>query len=257
MIHTRIADRYVLLAPIGSGGEARVFRARDEAHGIDVAVRLAIGDVTSVQSSSTAISSERWVRFLDSGMDTQHGAYQVFELLEGPTYGSLVAELPMPAPEWRKFVDQSLEAVEAIHLAGWIHGDLNADNFMLTVFGWKLLELPFYRFHASAGRSTMFGSIFTLAPEQIDGAGPSVRSDIYSLGCLYYFGAAVRWPHSGTRVQEIAIERLMHDPPPLRDLAPRLPEAASDWVMTLLARRPEERPPSIAAARQLLADAVA
>ena len=257
MIHTRIADRYVLLAPLGAGGEARVYRARDEASGTDVAVRLALENASAVLSSPPATTCARWVQFLDSGIDPQHGAYQVFEILEGVTWGALVAETPIPAPEWRMFVDQSLEAVEAVHAASWVHGDINADNFMLTGSGWKLLELPFYRFEAPAARSNVFGSIYTLAPEQIDGAKPSVRSDLYSLGCLYYYGASVRWPHPGTSVQEIAIDRMMRAPQPLREIAPHLPRAWSDWVMQLLARQPNERPATVATARQLLAKAVA
>ena len=83
MIDARIADRYVLLAPIGSGGEARVYRARDETSGTEVAVRLALAEVASVISAPPPSSHENWVRYFDSGIDPQHGAYQVFELLEG------------------------------------------------------------------------------------------------------------------------------------------------------------------------------
>jgi serine/threonine-protein kinase len=257
MLEARIADRFVLLAPLGSGGEARVFRARDESNGEEVAVRLALGPVTSVMSAPPARTHAGWVRFIDSGMDPQHGAYQVFELLKGETLGALVTSGSMDVSRWRPFVEQSLDAVEALHQANWTHGDLNADNFLLSASGWKLLELPFYRFESPTARSAIFGSIYTLAPEQIDGARPSARSDLYALGCLYYFMASREWPHTGTTVQEVAIDRLMRPPRPLRDAAPQLPASWSEWVMRLLARTPEERPPSIAAARQLLADAVA
>ncbi len=257
MIHTRIADRYVLFAPLGSGGEARVFRARDEQNPGEVAVRLALGPVASVSSAAPSVEHENWVHYIDSGIDPQHGAYQVFELLEGKTLGEIVGSEPLSRDAWREFVDQSLVAVGALHRAEWIHADLNADNFLRTAAGWKLLELPFYRFETPAARSTMFGSIYTLAPEQIDGAKPDVRSDLYSLGCLYYYAAAGKWPHPGDTIQQIAIERLMHAPPDLRQLAPELPPAWADWTMKLLAVKPDGRFPSIATARQLLADAVA
>ena len=257
MISTRIADRYVLLAPLGSGGEARVFRARDEQGSGEVAVRLALGDVKAVVSAAPAFSHEGWVRFIDSGIDPQHGAYQVFELLEGWTLGHIVSSEPLPSEAWRAFVDQSLAAVAAVHQADWVHADLNADNFLQTAAGWKLLELPFYRFETPTARSTMFGSIYTLAPEQIDGSKPSVRSDLYSLGCLYYYAACGAWPHTGDTVQQVAIERLMHAAPDLRQHAPDLPSAWADWVMKLLAPTPQHRFSSVATARQLLAEAVA
>lgn len=257
MISARIADRYVLLAALGAGGEARVFRARDERNGGEVAVRLALGEVKSVVSAPPAHTHDGWVRFIDSGVDSQHGAYQVFELLEGQTLGEIVKTAPLPRDEWRAFVDQSLAAVKAVHLANWVHGDLNADNFYRTKAGWKLLELPFHRFETPAGRSAMFGSIYTLAPEQIDGEKPGVRSDLYALGCLYYYAACGKWPHPGDTIREIAIERLMHAPPNLREQAPGLPAAWAEWVMKLLAPNPKHRFSSIATARQLLADAVA
>jgi serine/threonine protein kinase len=115
-----------------------------------------------------------------------------------------------------------------------------------------LLELPFFRFDPPAGRSALFGSIHTLAPEQIDGAAPSVSADLYSLGCLYYYAASGAHPHPGASSQEVAIHCLRFSPEPLREKAPALPAPWSDWVMILLAREPGQRCPSVAAARQLL-----
>jgi len=257
MIEARIAGRYVLLALLGTGGEARVFRARDEKQGYQVAVRLPLDSAASVAQPPPALKCEQWVQFIEAGTDAQHGAYQVLELLEGPTLAEMVRTAPLSREGWQEFVDQSLSAVEAVHGAGWVHGDLNADNFVRTSLGWKLLELPFYHFAVPAARSSMFGSIHTVSPEQIDGIKPAVPSDLYALGCLYYFAGAGRWPHPGKSVQEIAVERLMQAPESLRDFAPGLPAAVCDWVMLLLARHAGDRPPTVAAARQLLADAVA
>jgi serine/threonine protein kinase len=257
MISARIADRYVLLAPLGSGGEARVFRAHDEKQNCEVAVRLALGPVASVLDAAPTQSHEHWVLFFDSGIDPQHGAYQVFELLEGQTLAALIQSAPLTPEAWREFVGHSLDAVEAVHQANWVHGDLNADNFFRTAAGWKLLELPFHRFEMAAARSAMFGSIYTLAPEQIDGAKPSVRSDLYALGCLYYYAASGQWPHTGQTVQEVAISSLLHRPKELREAALTLPAAWSDWVMKLIVPKPGDRFSSVATARQLLADAVA
>jgi serine/threonine protein kinase len=257
MIHTRIADRYILLAPIGSGGEARVFRARDESDGNEVAVRLAIDPEAKAGAPPPDFTHPRWVQLLDAGTDPQHGLYQVFELLEGRTLGAVVEEGPLPRAGWRAFADQSLEAVEALHVVGAVHGDINADNFLQVTSGWKLLELPFSRLRPPTGRSTMFGSIYTLAPEQIDGAKPSAASDLYALGCLYYYAAAGTWPHTGGSVQQIAISCLTQVPTNLRELAANLPAAWCEWVMGFLAKKPGDRFPSVAAARRLLADAVA
>jgi serine/threonine protein kinase len=177
--------------------------------------------------------------------------------LEGQNLGEIVARSPLGREEWRELVDQSLRAVEALHHANWVHGDLNAGNFLRTSAGWKLIELPFYRFETPAARTALFGSIYTLAPEQIDGAKPSAASDLYSLGCLYYFAASGHWPHEGESARQIALDRLMLPAAGLRGLAPQLPAAWCEWTLKLLATKPSERLASALAARQLLAEAVA
>jgi serine/threonine-protein kinase len=252
MKSTLIDGRYLLLAAIGSGGEARVFRARDTTAENEVAVRLALRSGTHDAPGQSPAFHDGWVRLLAAGSDPHYGAYQVFELLEGRTLGRLIRSGPLNPDEWGLFVDQSLDAVEALHAAGWIHGDLNADNFFLAASGWKVLELPFLRLDPPAGRSALFGSIHTLAPEQLDGAQPDVGSDLYALGCLYYYAASGAWPHPGANSAEVAIHCLRFSPDALGEKAPGLPASWSDWVMKLIAPQPKNRFSSIAAARQVL-----
>ena len=163
---------------------------------------------------------------------------------------------PFGPNDWRSFVDQSLDAVEALHEAGWIHGDLNADNFFRADSGWKLLELPFSRFDPPEGALRDFGSIHTLAPEQIDGAQPDVRSDLYALGSSIISppgGQIAPWPANR---REIAIDRLRFRP----ICAGKRPDCPGRGS---LGDEPDTRPspstafPLAATARQLLAEAVA
>ncbi|SRR5260221_4671197 len=255
MQDTLIDGRYLLIEAIGSGGEARVYRARDTETGHDVAVRLALRPVTYERPGTLPPFHPGWVQFHFWGTDPQQGAYQVFELLKGPTLNQLVTYGPLAPETWRLFVGQSLDAVEALHNAGWVHGDLNGGNFIHagpSNSGWKLLELPFLRFDPPSHQSALFGSILTLSPEQIDGARADALSDLYALGCLYYYAASGEFPHHGSTHQEIAIERLRFAPAPLAGKAPRLPAPWSAWVMRLLEREPQKRFRSISTARQLL-----
>jgi serine/threonine-protein kinase len=252
MENSLIDGRYLLLGAIGAGGEARVFRAQNQETGSEVALRLALNRATQHALLELPAFHEGWVQLLAFGMDPQYGAYQVFELLAGGTLRQAIQAGPFDEAAWCEFVNQSLPAVEALHDAGWPHGDINADNFFRTAAGWKLLELPFLLFDPPAGRSAVFGSIHTLAPEQIDGAPPSVEADIYSLGCLYYYAASGSYPHPGASSVEVAIHSLRFPADPLAEKAPGLPSVWSDWVMQLVARQPRDRPASLAAARQLL-----
>jgi serine/threonine protein kinase len=235
-----ISSRYELTGEIGRGGEARVFRAQDIQSGAEVAVRLAAG-FRAVEVLAPA-PHPGWVRLLDRGTDPKQGAYEVFELLAGETLGAMVRRAPLDPEAWHAFVRQSFDAVEALHAAGWVHGDLNADNFLATPGPvWKLLELPFLRFATPEKRSALFGSIHTLAPEQLKGSPPDTRSDLYALGCLYYYAASGTWPNAGGRAQDIAVARLRFPAEPLREKAPRLSTADADWVMKLLEREPRDR----------------
>ncbi|HEY0256973.1 MAG TPA: hypothetical protein VGC39_05990, partial [Candidatus Methylacidiphilales bacterium] len=236
-----IGTRYLVLEPIGAGGEAKVFRARDTATGNEVAVRLPHLPVTSPPPSTFPLFYEAWVQLLDSGMDSEYGYYQILELLKGKTLDRLIQEGPLGRDEWFSFVSQSLDAVGTLHIAAWVHGDLNAENFFHLegmASQWKLLELPFLRFVPPADRSPLFGNIHTLAPEQFNGAAATVHSDLYALGCLYYYAASGKYPHEGTTSQEVAISCLRFDPDDLREKAPQLPASWCAWVMTLLAREP-------------------
>jgi serine/threonine protein kinase len=245
MKETLLDGRYQLLDALGSGGEARVFRARDNSTGWEVAVRLALNPTTYTAPQSLPDFHPGWVRLLDSGIDPQHGPCQIFELLQGETLRQMVISSgPMEREPWRLFVDQSLAAVKALHDAGWVHGDLNGDNFVQTPGPrWKLLELPFLRFDPPQGRTALFGSIYTLAPEQLDGTQADARSDFYALGCVYYFAACGEFPHAAASSREMAVNRLRFDPAPLAlaEKASRLPVSWSTWVMTLLSRNPEKR----------------
>jgi eukaryotic-like serine/threonine-protein kinase len=257
---TIIDGRYLLIETLGSGGEANVYRALDNVDKTEVALRLSLYLGTlpeAVGVKPPATLHPGWVRLLTPGTDQVNGDYQIFELLEGATLSNLIKNAPLDTDAWRLFADQSLDAVEALHAAGWVHGDLNADNFFHTTSGWKLLELPFYRLTPPEARSPIFGSIHTLAPEQIDGAEADVLSDLYSLGCLYYYAASGAYPHPGATSQEVAIHCLLFPPEPLGDKAPHLPAAWADWVMNLLARERAQRISSVAGAHQLLRDAVA
>ncbi len=252
MKDTLLNQRYRLLEPIASGGEAQVWRARDEASNIEVAVRMAkrYGAFSTVPLPPPPHPG--WVRLLDSGTGPGQGIWQIFELLPGPTLSTLVKSGPLDPESWRAFALQSLDAVAALHNAGWVHGDLNAENFIHAGPRWKLLELPFLRFDPPSARTALFGNIYTLSPEQIAGNHANAQSDLYALGCLYYAAASGEFPHAvGTNVQ-IAIERLRFDAAPLSAKAPAFPPAWTAWVMTLLARDPQNRPPSVAAARHLL-----
>lgn len=248
--------RYEWPEPLASGGEAEVWRARDIQTGEEVAIRLARPEHRLTNPGEPMPEFHPgWVRYFRSGRDAQRGPYQVFELLRGETFAQRTENRPLDPAEWLAFAQESLAAVAALHAGGWTHGDLNAANFIRREnppHVWKLLELPFLHLNPDKPHTSMFGSIHTLAPEQLEGHAASAASDVYALGCLYYKGATGEFPHHGTSA-EIAIARLRFPPEPLSAKAPAFPAAWAAWVMTLLERELQKRPDAATAARHLLA----
>jgi serine/threonine-protein kinase len=251
--------RYELLESIGGGGEAEVRHARDTQTGDAVAVRLARpGHPLSKPADPPPIQdfNPGWVHYFGGGSDPERGPYQVFELLRGETLAQRIEHGPLDPAEWLGFARESLDAVAALHVTGWTHGDLNATNFMrrdTPPYAWKLLELPFLHLNPPVPHTSLFGSIYTLAPEQLEGRPANAASDVYALGCLYYRAAAGEYPHHGVTSAEVAIARLRFPPEPLAAKAPGFPAPLATWTMTLLEREEQKRPSATIAARHLLA----
>jgi serine/threonine protein kinase len=251
-----IASRYLLEEKIGAGGEARIFRAHDLKTGDEVAIRFSSRDDSSAAGREAPAPHSGWVRLLDRGVAGEHGPFTVFELLRGETLGAMTTHSPLSPKAWLDFARQSLDSVGALHRAGWVHGDLNADNFLLhNGTTWKLLELPFHQAAPVEKRSPLFGSIYTLAPEQLASHLPDIRSDLYALGCLYYKAATGIYPHAGGTEADIAVERLRFPATPIIEIASDFPVVWAASIMRLLERDPADRPVDAEAARQLLESA--
>jgi len=247
-----IAGRYRLLELLGAGGEAEVYRVRDERDHADVALRRPRQPQGEAGPVPALDFHPGWVRLLDSGFDPARGPFQVFELLQGETLRQAVQRGPLDDAAWKKFITQSLDAVAALHDAGWVHGDLNADNFFHAGTAWKLLELPFLRLAPPGPRSTIFGSIHSLSPEQLQGQPADTRSDLYALGCLFYYAATGEFPQPGQTRQEVVIGILRFPPAPLLEKSPGRDPRLAGWVMGLLERDPQKRAASATEARRLL-----
>lgn len=221
-----------------------------------MAIRFSPRDESSRGPQTLPALHPGWVRLLDHGTDPAHGPFSIFELLHGATLGAMFARGPLTPDVWLDFARQSLDSVGALHRDGWIHGDLNADNFLLhDGTTWKLLELPFHQTVRVEERSPLFGSIYTLSPEQLAGRPPDMRSDLYALGCLYYKTASGLYPHASGSEADIAVGRLRFPTTPLAESAPDFPGAWAGCVMRLLERDPVDRPVDTGAARQLLESA--
>jgi hypothetical protein len=145
---------------------------------------------------------------------------------------------------------QIAAGLAAAHAHGVIHRDIKPANIMLedgiervkiTDFGLALVIMDASKI-TSVG--LVVGTPAYMSPEQIDGATLDPRSDLFSLGCVFYAMATGHSPFQAVHPIEVARRVREHVPPPLHRLDPAVPMFFSDIVAKLLAKRPQDRYPS-------------
>jgi serine/threonine-protein kinase len=146
---------------------------------------------------------------------------------------------------------QAAQALTALHTAGWLHGDVNPSNLMLSPNGHvTLIDLGFAHRLAeeqSAHQRPVQGTLNYLAPElttSVWRAGP--QSDLYSLGAVLYEVLTGRPPFAARTLAELVSQHRQQRPPRLRTLAPHAPRELERLVARLLAKDPMRRPESAA-----------
>jgi serine/threonine protein kinase len=168
---------------------------------------------------ASEISHPNIVSVVDFGEDEQFGAYMVMELVEGASILAH-ANLPMAIPRALEVLAQLADALDHIHRRGIIHGDVKAENIMLTVEQVgarrrqvaRLIDFGLARALALDPDEDdgINGSPHYLAPERAAGAPASASSDVYALGVLGYLLLSGTLPFDGT-VTEI-LTRHIHEP---------------------------------------------
>jgi serine/threonine-protein kinase len=153
--------------------------------------------------------------------------------------------LDLPVAFW--IARQVAEAVEALHRAGWVHGDIKPSNVVVSDSGHAtLVDLGFARRSSernSIADRPILGTVRYLAPEMLYSAlGGDIRSDIYSLGVTLFEMFTGRVPFDAEDVAELAAQHRQELPTDLRCLVPHLPTRAARLVHHMLSKEPLRRP---------------
>ncbi len=174
--------------------------------------------------------------------------FLVMPWLSGTTLQAILdsaADLDLPTTLW--FARQTAETLDALHRAGWMHGDVKPGNVFVSPEGHvTLLDLGFARRPGEIGSAVdrcVLGTCNYMAPEWITSAlRPDIRSDVYSLGAMLYEMLSGRPPFLGRSLAELAGQHCRAIPPSLRILAPHLPADVVRLVHRMLAKEPLRRP---------------
>ncbi|KUL22237.1 serine/threonine-protein kinase [Streptomyces regalis] len=251
-----IADRYRLDAPIGRGAMGEVWRAYDETLGRAVAVKLLLAQESDPTAASrfrleaqTAgrLNHPNVVGVLDFG---EYGdrLFLVMELVEGDSLARLAAAGRLPAEQVARIAAQAAAGLAAAHRQGIVHRDIKPANLLLGAEGTvKVGDFGIARFLDDPGAALtatgqIVGTSLYLAPERALGKPAGPASDVYALGCVLYQLLTGRAPFQADTAVAILHQHLDAPPTPPRELGVSLPPAFENYLLGLLAKRPEDRP---------------
>ncbi len=175
--------------------------------------------------------------------------FLVLEYVPGKTFQELIEhpgeDWPPPVPVVAGYMLQAAEALQAAHLAGIIHRDIKSSNLMLTIGG-RVKILDFGLARMTDGRMTLpegglVGTPAYVSPEQSCGEPVDGRSDLWSLGAVFFEILTGRLPFPADNMTVFMRALLAGEPESLRRFAPDVPDAVVGIVERLLRRDLERR----------------
>ena len=251
---------YALVQALGSGGMSNVFRAVHEETGNVVAVkvlpRTLAKNATLLQrfmreaKSAEALDHPNIVAIYDRGFD-QGRHYLVLEFVEGRDLHDRVRiNGPLRPEESVGFVREVAEGLRYAAGQGMIHRDVKPANLLMTPDGHaKIIDLGLaLQIEDEDERvtrdGTTVGTVDYMAPEQArDSRQTSERSDIYSLGCTFYYLLTGSAPFPGGGLSDKLARHYKAPIPDVREHRPDVPEPLAKLVRRMMEKKPENRFP--------------
>jgi eukaryotic-like serine/threonine-protein kinase len=249
-------DHYRLDAMVARSGMSTLFKATDLNDGRLVAIK-----VPHPEMEADPVLVERFKREQDIGQELDHPGvvktidgeersrlYMVIEWVDGRLLRTVLnQERKLAVERSVDFALQICDALDTMHKHGVVHRDLKPENVMvddadrikLIDFGIAMKEDARRITHVDM--SPALGTPDYIAPEQVKGLRGDQRSDIYSLGIMFYEMLTGEVPFSGPNPLAVMNERVLHDPRPARSLRPEISAELQEILDRALERDPRRR----------------
>ncbi len=251
----KISDRYQIIKAIGEGGMANVYLAYDTILDRNVAVKVLRGDLAGDEKfvrrfqrealSASSLTHPNIVEVYDVGEDNGQ-YYIVMEYVEGRNLKDLVKKRgKLTISEVIDIMLQITDGMSVAHDSYIIHRDIKPQNIMILENGLvKIMDFGI----AMAMNSTqltqtnsVMGSVHYLPPEQANGKGATLQSDIYSMGIVMYELLTGSLPYRGDNAVEIALKHLKEPLPSIRASLPNIPQSIENIIIRATAKNPKNR----------------
>ena len=251
----KINDRYEVIKSIGEGGMANVYLGYDTILDRNVAIKVLRGDLSNDEKfvrrfqrealSASSLAHPNIVEMYDVGEDD--GLYYiVMEFIDGVTLKQLLKKRgTLTLSETIDIMLQLTDGMAHAHDSYIIHRDLKPQNIMIkddgqikiTDFG---IAMALNSTQLTQTNSVM-GSVHYLPPEQASGKGATVKSDIYSMGIIFYELLTGKLPFKGENAVEIALKQMRDPFPSIREEDDEIPQSIENIILKATAKNPKNR----------------
>lgn len=250
MIGKRIGGRYEVLRGIGEGGMSKVYLAHDIILDRDVAIKILNYDFANEQDlkkrfqrealSATSLTHSHIVNIFDVGEDEELH-YFVMEYIEGQTLKKYIQmNGPLQVQEAVRIMRQLVSAIANAHHNGIVHRDIKPQNILMDSEGnVKITDFGIAMALSATSHTktnSVIGTVHYLSPEQARGGMATKKSDIYSLGIVFYELLTGELPFSAETAVAIALKHLQEETPSVRLTYPGIPQSVENVILKATAK---------------------
>jgi serine/threonine protein kinase len=258
----RVIAHYRIVGPLGGGGMGVVYKAQDLSLERIVALKFLPPELTRDPDAKTRFLQEaRAASALDHpnictihevGETDEGHLYLAMACYDGETLKQRLQRGRLPIDEALETAQQVARGLVKAHRHGIVHRDIKPANLMITADEIvKILDFGIAKLAGAAGLTRAGSSLGTpgyMSPEQARGEEVDPRTDVWSLGAVLYEMVTGRRPFRGEHEQTVLYSLFNDEPEPVQLLRPDAPPELARIIGRMLAKDPEQRYPTAAAA---------
>ncbi len=260
-------DHYRILGMIGAGGMGEIYLAEDTKLGRRIALKLLPAGVTNDTDrlhrfqqearATSALNHPNIVTIYEIG-EEQDRHYIAAELIEGETLRQRLMSGEMEFGEALEIILQAASALAAAHKVGIVHRDIKPENIMLRPDGYvKVLDFGLAKLteprrarpeleaptlmQVNTSPGMVMGTVNYMSPEQARGLAMDERTDIWSLGVVFYEMLSGQTPFQGSTPTDVIVSILEREPAALAALSEEIPAELYWIVRKALRKKLDER----------------
>ncbi len=253
MINETISH-YRILEKLGEGGMGVVYKAEDLKLKREVAIKFLPHHIASsqeersrfeVEAQAAAALNHPNIATIYSIEEDKEEVFIVMEYIDGPELGEKIRHGPLGVEESSRIVTQIASGLQAAHQKGIVHRDIKSGNIMLTKAGQvRIMDFGLAKVKWSilvTREGTTVGTAAYMSPEQARGDKADHRSDLWSMGVIFYEMLAGRLPFKGDFEQAIVYSIMNQEIEPITGFREDVPREIDDIMAKLLSKEATER----------------